>query len=127
MKEFWNVFQHIKKPTECPISTDYHVFKKGIIPMWEDPSNKNGGKLTVLLTREYVNVIWEEVVFNFAKGVLPYNDYINGIVIAKRPKFFVLSFWIKTVNNNIVEKIRNDLSGMLMAPSINCFDFIPFN
>ena len=127
INEFWEVFQHLKKPNQCPVGSDYHVFKRGIVPMWEDKLNKDGGKLSLLLTWKYVNVIWEEVTFNFAKGLLPYYDYINGIVISVRPKFFALSFWIKCGNNSMVEKIRNALTGLLQAPSTNCFDFIPFN
>ena len=127
ISEFWEVFQHIKKPSQCPFGTDYHVFKRGIIPMWEDDMNKNGGKLSVLLTWKFVNVIWEEVTFNFAKGLLPQYEYINGIVISMRPKFVVLSFWIRTNVSSIVEKLRNALSIMIQAPSPNCMDFIPFN
>ena len=127
ISEFWAVFQHLKKPSECPVGTDYHVFKQGIVPMWEDSNNKNGGKLSVLLTWKYANVIWEEVVFNFAKGYLPFYDYINGIVISNRPKFLVLSFWVKTNTSSVVEKIRNSLSELIQTPSANCIDFIPFN
>ena len=126
INEFWEVFQHLKKPNQCPVGSDYHIFKKGIVPMWEDKLNKDGGKLSMLLTWKYANVIWEEVTFNFAKGLLPYYDYINGIVISVRPKFLALSFWIKCGNNPMVEKIKNALSGLLQAPSTNCFDFIPF-
>ena len=127
INEFWEVFQHLKKPNQCPVGSDYHIFKKGIVPMWEDKLNKDGGKLSMLLTWKYANVIWEEVTFNFAKGLLPYYDYINGIVISVRPKFLALSFWIRCGNNSMVEKIKNALSGLLQAPSTNCFDFIPFN
>ena len=125
--EFWQFFQHMKKPSHCPPGTDYHVFKKGIVPMWEDNMNKDGGKLSVLLTWKYSNLIWEEVTFNFCKGLLPYYENINGIVISMRPNFVVLSFWINTKNNNIVEKIRYALSNLLQTPSSNCFDFISFN
>ena len=127
VNEFWEVFQHLKKPNQCPTGSDYHVFKKGIFPMWEDKLNMDGGKLSILLTKKYANVIWEEVIFNFTRGFLPYYDYINGIIISMRPKFMVLSFWIKCSNNSIVEKIRNALSGLLQTPSSNCMDFIPFH
>ena len=127
INEFWEIYQHMKKPSECPVGTDFHVFKKGIIPMWEDNMNKDGGKLSVLLTYKYSNLIWEEVTFDFCKGILPYYGYINGIVISMRQSFVVLSFWIKTKNNHIVEKIRYALTNFLQAPSNNCFDFIPFN
>ena len=127
INEFWEVFQHLKKPNQCPTGSDYHIFKKGIFPMWEDKLNMDGGKLSVLLTIKYANVIWEEVAFNFSQGLLPYYDYINVIVISMRPKFMVLSFWIKCGNNSLVEKIRNALSGLLQTPSPNCIDFIPFH
>ena len=129
LSEFWEVFQHLQKPSNCPIGTDYHVFKKGISPMWEDESNKEGGKLSVLINLEYSSIIWEEVIFNFAKGNLPYFDFINGVVLSKRPKFSVLSFWVKSYNNNykIVEKLRKAFSNLLQTPSNNCFDFIPFH
>ena len=127
INEFWEIYQHMKKPSECPVGTDFHVFKKGIVPMWEDNMNKDGGKLSVLLTYKYSNLIWEEVTFDFCKGILPYYGYINGIVISMRQNFVVLSFWVKTKNNHIVEKIRYALTNFLQAPSNNCFDFIPFN
>ena len=127
ISEFWQVFQHMKQPNQCPVGTEYHIFKKGIVPMWEDNMNKEGGKLTVLLTFNYSNLIWEEVAFNFCKGLLPFYGYINGIVISARQKFLILSFWIKTKNNHIVEKIRFALGNLLQTPSSNCFDFIAFN
>ena len=125
--EFWEIFQHMKKPSECPVGTDFHVFKKGIVPMWEDNMNKDGGKLSLLLTYKYSNLIWEEVTFDFCKGILPYYVYINGVVISMRQSFVVLSFWVKTKNNHIVEKMRHALTNFLQAPSNNCLDFIPFN
>ena len=59
IQEFWEVFQHLQKPSQCPVGSDYHIFKKGIVPMWEDKLNKDGGKLSVLLTWKYANVLWE--------------------------------------------------------------------
>ena len=32
MREFWDVFQHVKKPNNCPTGTEYHIFKRGITP-----------------------------------------------------------------------------------------------
>jgi hypothetical protein len=125
--EFWDIFQHMKKPSQCPVGTDYHLFKRGIIPMWEDNMNKDGGKLSVLLTWKYANLIWEEVTFNFSKGLLPYYENINGIVISMRARFIVLSFWLKIKTTHLVEKIRYALSSMLQTPSTNCIDFIAFN
>ena len=96
--------------------------------MWEDKANKQGGKLNVLINLKYSSIIWEEVIFNFAKGMLPYFDYINGIILSKRPKFVAISFWIKSYYNNykMVEKLRTSFSNLLKTPSNNFFYFIPF-
>lgn len=146
VKEFWEVFQHLKKIKDCEPGTEYHLFKKGIRPMWEDKANSKGGKFTVLLAKEYCEIIWEEVVFGFCKGLLPYWEFINGLVISVRPGFVVLGFWIKNLNNInenkenqdnkekkerggfvSVENIRYCLSRFIQAPSYNCFDYIAFD
>ena len=126
INEFWDVFQHLRKPSLCETGSDYHIFKKGIYPMWEDNANENGGKLSILLTHKYSNIIWEEVAFMFSKGLLPYYKNINGVVLSVRPKYTVLSFWIKCEDFSTVENIRNELTIILQAPSPNCFDYIPF-
>lgn len=35
MEDFWGTFSHIAPVGELPFSSDYHLFKKGIKPMWE--------------------------------------------------------------------------------------------
>lgn len=38
------------------------MFKDGIKPMWEDEGNKNGGKLSFKLKKDFTTIIWEEMV-----------------------------------------------------------------
>ncbi|KAJ3092537.1 hypothetical protein HK102_006090 [Quaeritorhiza haematococci] len=45
IEEFWGAYNHLKRPFELPNISDYHVFKQGIRPIWED--NLNGGKWIV--------------------------------------------------------------------------------
>ena len=35
IEEFWQHYSHIAKPYELPQSSDYHLFRKGVKPMWE--------------------------------------------------------------------------------------------
>lgn len=39
------------KTCDLSISSNYHLFKQGIKPMWEDPANKHGGKWSIQLPR----------------------------------------------------------------------------
>lgn len=122
--EFWEVFQHIKKPNRCKVGTDYHIFKQGIRPMWEDSNNR--GKFSVLLTWDYSNYIWEEVIFSFAKGLFPYFECVNGLVLSVRQKFHILSFWVKSIPPRNMEIMRNTFHNFIQTPSVNCFDYFHF-
>jgi len=39
------------KVCDLAVSSNYHLFKQGIKPMWEDPANKQGGKWSIQLLR----------------------------------------------------------------------------
>jgi translation initiation factor 4E len=46
VENFWSVYSILKRPGELGNISDYHVFKDGIRPIWED--NLNGGKWIVI-------------------------------------------------------------------------------
>ena len=46
-----SVYNNIMKTCDLAISSNYHLFKQGIKPMWEDPANKRGGKWSIQLPR----------------------------------------------------------------------------
>ena len=35
IEQFWSVYNHMVRPNDLPNTADYHMFKKGIKPMWE--------------------------------------------------------------------------------------------
>lgn len=39
-----SLYNNILAPTKLAIGSNYHLFKEGIRPMWEDPINAKGGK-----------------------------------------------------------------------------------
>ena len=51
VEHFWRVYDHLVKPGALTTTTDYHIFKDGITPTWEDPSNSRGGKWIVRLRK----------------------------------------------------------------------------
>ena len=38
------MMNNIAKPSTLPVKSDYHLFRYGIKPEWEDPQNRGGGK-----------------------------------------------------------------------------------
>jgi len=39
IEEFWRFYNHMVKPTRMEVNANYHLFKKGIKPLWEDTAN----------------------------------------------------------------------------------------
>ena len=56
-EQFWSLYSHLVKPGELPSHSDFHLFKMGIKPMWEDEANKFGGKWIVRLRKGNVQII----------------------------------------------------------------------
>ena len=58
---FWTVYSHLKRPSALPTVSDYHIFKEGIRPVWEDEENRRGGKWTMRLKKGVADRYWEEL------------------------------------------------------------------
>ena len=54
--------------------------------MWEDDGNKNGGRLTLKLRKNYTTIIWEEMILAFIGGIFPekMKEEVNGIVFLSK-------------------------------------------
>ncbi|RNF15059.1 eukaryotic translation initiation factor eIF-4E [Trypanosoma conorhini] len=49
VEEFFTMLHYCKPPHVLRVSAQYHFFREGVKPMWEDPRNKAGGKLWISL------------------------------------------------------------------------------
>ena len=122
IEDFWAIFQHLRKPDSCRPGIQFQLFRADIKPIWEDINNKNGGKVTIKLRKDFTTIIWEEMIFAIIGDVLPENiKYeINGIVVASRKDFNKLQIWFKNWSeekNNIIEEHIRDL--LQMPPEVN--------
>lgn len=52
VEEFWGLYNNVVPPSQLPGKANYYLFKDGIMPAWEDPQNKNGGKWAIQLPRD---------------------------------------------------------------------------
>jgi len=47
VEQFWSTYNYLRRPNDLSSTTDYHFFRDGIKPTWEDPKNAKGGKWIV--------------------------------------------------------------------------------
>ena len=118
IEDFWAIFQHLRKPDSCKPGIEFQMFKDPVKPMWEDENNKNGGRISIKLRKEYTTIIWEEMIFALIGDVLPkeIKDEINGIVVTSRKEFNTLQIWIKTFDPKTNSKIENCIRDLLQIP-----------
>ena len=86
--------------------------------MWEDEGNKNGGKISIKLKKDYTTIIWEEIVLALIGGMLPQivKEEINGVVVSIRKEFNILQLWFKNYSPNVINEIEQSLKDLLQVP-----------
>ncbi|WVR08886.1 hypothetical protein IAU60_005945 [Kwoniella sp. DSM 27419] len=88
---------NIRLPSLLNKNSNYHMFKNGIRPMWEDPANANGGKWVVLFRSSptTLDVAWANLTMALVGQVLDEEDQVCGIVASNRPKIDRIQVWTR--------------------------------
>lgn len=59
-----SLYEQIFKPSKLPGNADFHLFRAGVEPKWEDPECANGGKWSIPSNRKTtLDLIWLETVY----------------------------------------------------------------
>ncbi|KAJ9148350.1 Translation initiation factor eIF4E3 [Pleurostoma richardsiae] len=116
VEEFFAVYKHLKRPSSLPLVSDYHIFKKGIRPIWEDEENKKGGKWIVRLKKGVADRYWEDLVLaiigdQFGEA----GEELCGAVMSVRNGEDILSIWTRTDGGRVL-KIRETMKRILNFP-----------
>jgi translation initiation factor 4E len=106
VETFWTIYSHLKRPSQLPSISDYHIFKEGIRPVWEDEANKRGGKWIVRLKKGVADRYWEEILFAIVGDqFMEAGEEVCGAVLSVRSGEDVLNVWTKNDGGRNV-KIR---------------------
>jgi translation initiation factor 4E len=117
IESFWAVYSHLKRPSTLPTVSDYHIFKKGIRPVWEDEENKSGGKFIVRLKKGVADRYWELLLMAIVGNQFgEAGEEVNGAVLSVRSGEDVLSVWTKLDGGRNI-RIRYDLSPNSSLPN----------
>lgn len=81
--------------------SDYHLFKAGIRPEWEDVNNKHGGKWSYSFRdKKLINIndLWLHVMLAAIGETLEDEDdgEVTGVVVNVRKGFYRIGLWTKS-------------------------------
>lgn len=116
VEEFWGVYNNITPTSELALKSDYHLFKEGVRPEWEDVQNKHGGKWSYQFknrTTVAIDDIWLHVMLAAIGETLEEeNDgEVMGVIVNVRKGFFRVGVWTRTIGKSIPGGGDGDVAG----------------
>jgi|Transcript_61220 translation initiation factor 4E len=126
VEDFWSTYNHIKRPNDLEFGANYHMFKHGVKPMWEDSANEKGGKWVMTLQKEdasRMDDLWELLLLSMIGEYLDDgagdnskdgHSQICGAVLSRRKAGPRISVWTRDRENtqalkNIGQRLRSIL------------------
>ncbi|KAL0322558.1 UNVERIFIED_CONTAM: Eukaryotic translation initiation factor isoform 4E-2 [Sesamum angustifolium] len=99
-----NLYDQIFRPSKFPANADFHLFRAGVEPKWEDPECTNGGKWTVTSSKKAnLDTMWLETLMALIGEQFDEADEICGVVASVRQRQDKLSLWTKTAANEAAQ------------------------
>ena len=84
--------------------------KKGILPMWEDPKNCDGGCFSFKNTNKNIPKVWKNLSYMLTGDSLTNNKKLlqtmNGITVSPKKSFCILKIWTSTLKYQNVKELN---------------------
>lgn len=98
--EFWQLYNNWNKLGGVN-QKHFFLMEKNIGPIWEDPSNKNGGCWSFKVPENQAQNLWNDLsIYLITENLSSKNNQINGLSIClKKNNYSVIKIW----NNNSKE------------------------
>jgi translation initiation factor 4E len=116
VEEFWGIYNNIAPVSDLALKSDYHLFKEGVRPEWEDPQNKHGGKWSYSFKEKRncdINDIWLHTMLAAIGETLEDEEdgEVMGVVVNVRKAFFRIGVWTRTIGKSIPGRGEGDVAG----------------
>jgi len=105
VEAFWRYANHTVPPSGIEAGANYHFFKEGVKPTWEDVVNTQGGKWDLTVgagDRGNLDQWWTTVLMGLVGELLDIDgDVICGAVFSRRKKGDRLAVWTRMKDDRV--------------------------
>lgn len=111
ISDFWSLYNNLKPASNLPFNSNYHVFRDGVQPMWEDPANKAGGKFVLTIPKKdsrsgRCDEWWLYTVLALIGETIDLNgDQVCGAVVSIRKSQDRIALWLKSSDQQVCSEI----------------------
>ncbi|BES92702.1 Initiation factor [Nesidiocoris tenuis] len=128
VEQFWAINSHLARPSDLQGHSDFHLFKVGIKPMWEDEANQRGGKWIVRLRKGLASRCWENLVLAMLGEQFMVGQEICGAVVSIRFQEDIICVWNKTASDQATtSRIRDTMRRVLNLPPNTSLEYKTHN
>jgi hypothetical protein len=89
-------------PPKLVMNCMLFLMRKGIVPMWEDTQNRNGGCFSYKVANKEVNQAWKQLSYVTVGETISSNlsvlPHVNGITISPKKNFCIIKIWMANCN-----------------------------
>ena len=92
------------------------LMKSGVLPIWEDVKNRNGGCFSYKVNNKVVVDVWKDLTYvlvgkTISEDAKFLND-ISGITISPKKNFCIIKIWMENCNNQNPRVVTNDIKNL---------------
>ncbi|GMI46159.1 hypothetical protein TrCOL_g10692 [Triparma columacea] len=111
VEDFWSLFNNVLPASRLGPGCNYHLFKKGVMPMWEDKKNEHGGKWIITIPKQdrqkgKVDEWWLYTVLAMIGETMDESGLeVCGAVVSIRKSQDRIALWVKGVEEKECIKV----------------------
>eukprot|EP00594_Rhizosolenia_setigera_P015549 CAMPEP_0178959732 /NCGR_PEP_ID=MMETSP0789-20121207/12484_1 /TAXON_ID=3005 /ORGANISM="Rhizosolenia setigera, Strain CCMP 1694" /LENGTH=203 /DNA_ID=CAMNT_0020642827 /DNA_START=163 /DNA_END=774 /DNA_ORIENTATION=- len=129
-QDFWKIFNNVKPASQLPLNSNYHIFREGVEPMWEDPENLNGGKFVLTIPKKESKAKgrcdewWLYTVLAVIGESMDLGgDQVCGAVVSIRKSQDRIALWLKSTDKEPCVKVGERWKTALEVSSKTVFKY----
>lgn len=130
VEEFWGIYNSIPTANQLPLKSDYHLFKEGIKPEWEDEQNAKGGRWQHSFANKrdvatVINDLWLRGLLSvIGETIEDDENEVNGIVLNIRKLAIRVGIWTRDTDETKLRTVGERFKKVLKLTDDQKVDFM---
>lgn len=130
VEEFWGIYNSIPTANQLPLKSDYHLFKEGIKPEWEDEQNAKGGRWQHSFANKrdvstVINDLWLRGLLSvIGETIEDDENEVNGIVLNVRKQAIRVGIWTRDTDESKLRTVGERFKKVLKLTDDQKVDFM---
>jgi hypothetical protein len=92
------------------------IMREDIMPLWEDPKNRNGGCFSYKVSNKSVYEVWRDLTFVLVGETIsnngPFVNGVTGITISPKKNFCIIKIWMTNCENQNPAVVTSEVKGL---------------